>query len=140
MSGQYAGDVTSREAWEVLERDPKAVLLDVRTDAEWSYVGLPDLSVLEKRTLRVSWQYYPEQTLNSDFVAEVAGHNLASDQPLLIICRSGVRSRNAAIALTARGYSRCFNVSDGFEGGHDGERHRGVQDGWKAAGLPWRQE
>jgi len=55
MSGQYAGDVTSREAWEVLERDPKAVLLDVRTDAEWSYVGLPDLSVLEKPTLRVSW-------------------------------------------------------------------------------------
>ncbi len=140
MSAQYAGDVTSREAWEVLERDPKAVLLDVRTDAEWSYVGLPDLSVLEKPTLRVSWQKYPELNLNTDFVEEVAGHDLASDQPLLIICRSGVRSRNAAIALTARGYGRCFNVSDGFEGGHDGEGHRGVQDGWKAAGLPWRQE
>ena len=133
MSGQYAGDVTSREAWEVLERDPKAVLLDVRTDAEWSYVGLPDLSVLEKRTLRISWQEYPGLSINPDFVAEVASHGL-------IICRSGVRSRNAAIALTARGYSRCYNVSDGFEGGHDGERHRGVQDGWKAAGLPWRQE
>ncbi len=106
MSGQYAGDVTSQEACEVLERDPKAVLLDVRTDAEWSYVGLPDLSVLEKSTLRVSWQHYPEQTLNPDFVADVAGHGVASDQPLLIICRSGVRSRNAAIALTARGYSR----------------------------------
>ncbi len=140
MSGQYAGDVTSREAWEVLERDPKAVLLDVRTDAEWSYVGLPDLSVLEKPTLRVSWQKYPELNLNPDFVEEVADHGLVSDQPLLIICRSGVRSRNAAIALTARGYSHCFNVSDGFEGGHDGARHRGVQDGWKAAGLPWRQE
>ena len=78
--------------------------------------------------------------MNPGFVEEVAGHDLASDQPLLIICRSGVRSRNAAIALTARGYSHCFNVSDGFEGGHDGARHRGVQDGWKAAGLPWRQE
>jgi len=140
MSGQYAGDVTSREAWEVLERDPKAVLLDVRTDAEWSYVGLPDLSVLEKPTLRVSWQKYPELNLNPDFVEEVAGHDLASDQPLLIICRSGVRSRNAAIALTARGYSHCFNVSDGFEGGHDAQRHRGAQEGWKAAGLPWRQD
>ncbi len=140
MSGQYAGDVTSREAWEVLERDPRAVLLDVRTDAEWSYVGLPDLSVLEKRTLQVSWQHYPEQTLNPGFVEEVTGHDLVHDQPLLIICRSGVRSRHAAIALSARGYSRCYNVSDGFEGGHDGERHRGAQEGWKAAGLPWRQE
>ena len=45
-----------------------------------------------------------------------------------------------AVALTARGYSRCYNVSDGFEGGHDAQRHRGVQEGWKAAGLPWRQE
>ncbi len=140
MSGQYAGDVTSREAWEVLERDPRAVLLDVRTDAEWSYVGLPDLSVLEKRTLQVSWQHYPEQTLNPDFVEEVTGHDLVRDQPLLIICRSGVRSRHAAIALSARGYSRCYNVSDGFEGGHDEQRHRGVQEGWKAAGLPWRQD
>ncbi len=140
MSGQYAGDVTSREAWEVLERDPKAVLLDVRTEAEWSYVGLPDLSVLEKPTLRVSWQKYPELNLNTGFVEEVAGHDLANDQPLLIICRSGVRSRNAAIALTARGYSRCYNVSDGFEGGHDAQRHRGAREGWKAAGLPWRQE
>ncbi len=140
MSGQYAGDVTSQEAWKMLERDGKAVLLDVRTDAEWRYVGLPDLSVLEKRTLRVSWQEYPELNHNPDFVAEVARHGPASDQPLLIICRSGVRSRHAAVALTARGYSRCYNVSDGFEGGHDEARHRGAQAGWKAAGLPWRQE
>ncbi len=140
MSGQYAGDVTPTEAWEMLEHDPEAVLLDVRTDAEWRYVGLADLSVLEKRTLRVCWQEYPELNFNPDFVEEVASHNLASDQPLLIICRSGVRSRHAAVALTARGYSRCYNVSDGFEGGHDPQRHRGVQEGWKAAGLPWRQE
>ncbi len=140
MSGQYAGDVTSAEAWEMLERDPKAVLLDVRTDAEWRYVGLPDLSVLEKLPLRVCWQVYPDLNINLDFVEEVASHNLADDQPLLILCRSGVRSHHAAVALAARGYSRCYNVSDGFEGGHDAQRHRGAQDGWKAAGLPWRQE
>ena len=140
MTGQYAGDVTPREAWEVLERDAKAVLLDVRTDAEWRFVGLPDLSELEKRTLQISWQDYPELDFNSNFIEEVAGHKLAKDQPLLILCRSGVRSRNAAIALTERGYSHCYNVSDGFEGGHDQQRHRGAQGGWKAAGLPWRQE
>ena len=81
MSGQYAGDVTSKQAWEMLERDPKAVLLDVRTDAEWRYVGLADLSVLEKRALRVCWQEYPELNFNPNFVKEVANHNLASDQP-----------------------------------------------------------
>ncbi len=140
MSGQYAGDVTPTEAWEILESDPQAVLLDVRTDAEWRYVGLPDLSVLEKQTLRICWQDYPDLVLNPNFVEEVASHSLASDQPLLIICRSGVRSHHAAVALTARGYSRCYNVSDGFEGGHDEARHRGAQAGWKAAGLPWRQE
>jgi len=139
MSGQCAGDVTSKQAWEMLERDPQAVLLDVRTDAEWRYVGLPDLSVLEKPTLKVCWQDYPDLAFNANFVEEVASHNLASDQPLLMICRSGVRSRAAAIALTARGYSRCYNVSDGFEGGHDAQAHRGAQAGWKAAGLPWRQ-
>ncbi len=140
MSGQYAGDVTSTEAWEMLEGDPQAVLLDVRTDAEWRYVGLPDLSVLEKRTLQVCWQVYPELDLNPNFVEEVASHSPAGDQPFLVLCRSGVRSRQAAIALTAGGYSRCYNVSDGFEGGHDAERHRGTQEGWKAAGLPWRQD
>ena len=140
MSGQYAGDVTSREAWTMLERDPRAALLDVRTEAEWQYVGVPDLSVLEKRTLLVSWQVYPNLSLNPDFVEQVAAQGLAGDRPLLIVCRSGVRSRHAAVALAARGYSRCYNVSDGFEGGHDEERHRGARDGWKAAGLPWRQD
>ncbi len=140
MSGQYAGDVSSREAWAILEREPRAALLDVRTEAEWRYVGLPDLSTLEKQTLRVCWQIYPDSALNPDFVEQVAAGGVASDQTLLILCRSGVRSRHAAIALTARGYGRCYNVSDGFEGVHDEERHRGAREGWKASGLPWRQD
>ena len=140
MSDQYAGDVTSKEAWEMLERDPRAVLLDVRTDAEWRYVGLPDPSRIEKRTVCVSWQIYPGLHLNPDFIEQVATAGVAPEQTLLLICRSGQRSRQAAAALTARGYSRCYNVSDGFEGGHDAQRHRGAQDGWKVAGLPWRQE
>ncbi len=140
MSGQYAGDVSSREAWEMLERDPQAVLLDVRTEPEWRYVGLPDLSGIEKRTICVSWQVYPGLRLNPDFAAQVAACGVVPEQTLLIICRSGQRSRHAAVALTTRGYGRCHNVSDGFEGGHDEERHRGAQEGWKVAGLPWRQD
>ncbi len=140
MSEQYAGDVFSREAWEMLERDPQAVLVDVRTEPEWRYVGVADLSRIEKRILCISWQDYPGLRLNPDFVEHVAAGGAAPDQTLLMICRSGQRSRHAAIALTARGYGRCFNVADGFEGGHDTECHRGTRAGWKAAGLPWRQE
>ncbi len=140
MSGQYAGDVSSPEAWEMLERDPRAVLIDVRTEPEWRFVGLPDPSGIEKRTVCVSWQVYPGLHLNPDFIAQVGAAGVAPGQTLLLICRSGQRSRQAAVALTARGYSPCYNVSDGFEGGHDEERHRGTRAGWKLAGLPWRQE
>jgi len=58
---------------------------------------------------------------------------------LLFLCRSGVRSRAAAIAMTAAGYSRAYNIAQGFEGDPDAERHRGNKNGWKASGLPWKQ-
>lgn len=135
----YAGDVAPNEAWRILEEDPRAVLVDVRTDAEWAYVGLPDLSALGKKTLCVSWQVFPAMSANPHFADELAGQGVAKDQPLLFICRSGVRSRHAAVALTALGYERCYNVAQGFEGDCDERRHRGTTGGWKVAGLPWVQ-
>ncbi len=135
----YAGDVSSKEAWEVLSRDPEAVLVDVRTDAEWAFVGLPNLSKLEKNPLLVPWQSFPGMQVNSEFTAEVVAKGVRPEQTVFFICRSGQRSRHAAMALCAVGYGQCFNVSDGFEGGHDAERHRGSTEGWKAAGLPWAQ-
>ncbi len=140
MAEGYAGDVSVREAWDMLEKEPGAVLVDVRTDPEWRYVGLPDLSELEKRTVCVNWQTYPDLELNPDFADDIEIRGIGPDRTLLIICRSGVRSRDAAVALTARGYTRCYNVAGGFEGPHDADRHRGARDGWKAAGLPWRQD
>ncbi|MEE8507028.1 MAG: rhodanese-like domain-containing protein [Kiloniellales bacterium] len=140
MAEGYAGDVSVREAWDMLEKDAGAVLVDVRTDPEWRYVGLPDLSELEKRTVCVNWQTYPDLALNPAFAEEIEVNGIGPDQTLLIICRSGVRSRHAAVALTARGYARCYNVAGGFEGPHDEDHHRGARDGWKAAGLPWRQD
>ena len=62
------------------------------------------------------------------------------DAPVLFICRSGARSRSAAEALSAAGHTRCFNVSEGFEGDKDAESHRGKRGGWKAASLPWIQD
>lgn len=135
----YAGDVNPKEAWQILEQEDGATLVDVRTDAEWAYVGLPDLSALGKALVLVPWQTFPDMAVNSRFVDHLAAQNIGHDQTLLLLCRSGVRSKAAAIALTAAGYRRCLNVSDGFEGPCDGARHRGGSAGWKASGLPWLQ-
>ena len=134
----YAGDVTPAEAWEALSADPAAVLVDVRTSAEWSYVGLPDLRALGKDVVLVEWQTYPTGAVNADFVAELSAAGVDEQAPVYFICRSGVRSVAAAEAATAAGWSRSHNVSEGFEGPHDAERHRTVS-GWKVAGLPWVQ-
>ncbi|GAA2151455.1 rhodanese-related sulfurtransferase [Humibacillus xanthopallidus] len=134
----YAGDVTPAEAWEALSDDPAAVLVDVRTAAEWSYVGLPDLRGLGKDIVRVEWQTYPTGAINPDFVAELEGAGVDRSATVYFLCRSGVRSVAAAEAATAAGWSRSLNVLEGFEGPHDAKHHRTVA-GWKVAGLPWVQ-
>lgn len=135
----YAGDVTARDAWDALSRDPKAVLIDVRTRPEWGFVGVPVLSALDKQTLCICWQDYPVMQINEDFVQEVTSAGVAPGDPVYLLCRSGVRSIAAAQALTAAGYSACYNVLDGFEGPHDDQGHRGTLRGWQAAGLTWKQ-
>lgn len=136
----YAGDLTPTEAWEQLGADSQAQLVDVRTQAEWNFVGVPDLSSLARRVHCVEWQSFPSGAPNPGFVAQ-ASQALGPDtgRTVLLLCRSGARSRAAAMALTAAGFSRAFNVAGGFEGDVDGQGHRGTINGWKAAGLPWRQ-
>jgi len=135
----YAGDLTPTQAWERLSRDPKARLVDVRTQAEWSFVGVPDLSPVDKQVLLVSWQVFPSMARNDAFAEQLAAHGVAKDDAILLLCRSGVRSKAAAEHLTRLGYGSCWNVSEGFEGPHDDARHRGLKAGWKADGLPWAQ-
>lgn len=139
MNESYAGDLRPAEAWALLEKEPKAVLIDVRTVPEWNFVGVPRLDSLGKETLCISWQSYPEMARNENFAAEVAAKGVSPDQPVLLLCRSGARSRAAAIALTAAGFGPCYNVAEGFEGDRDGALHRGSVGGWKVAGLPWAQ-
>jgi rhodanese-related sulfurtransferase len=140
---EYAGDLDSAEAWSVLRRDTSARLVDVRTAAEWAYVGTPHLASLGRELLRVEWQNFPAGTANPDFVTQtseaLARSGAGKDAPVLFICRSGARSRAAAIAMTKAGYTRCYNVSGGFEGDLDGEGHRGKTGGWKTQHLPWKQ-
>lgn len=142
-SGGYHADATPEEAWATLSGQPAAALVDVRTSAEWSFVGLPDLSGADAPLLRVEWQSYPAGQINPDFVATadqaLTAAGIARDAPVFFLCRSGARSAAAAAAMTAAGYSRCFNVAGGFEGMRDSEGHRGTLEGWKAANLPWIQ-
>ena len=138
----YAGDLNPKEVWEMLARDPAAQLVDVRTEAEWNFVGVPDLGPHGRQPILCEWQRFPPGS-NPRFVEQVdealKAANYKKGTPLFFLCRSGGRSRAAAIAMTAAGFGPCFNISDGFEGGLDSERHRGTAGGWKSEGLPWVQ-
>lgn len=136
----YAGDISAAEAWDRLSADARAQLVDVRTVAEWNFVGVPDLSPLGRQALCVEWQSFPTGARNPDFVAQASQALNDKDAPVMLLCRSGARSRAAAIALTQAGFRQAFNVAGGFEGDADAQGHRGATNGWKAAHLPWKQD
>lgn len=124
----------------MLAENPSAVLVDVRTEAEWTFVGVPDLSSLGREVVFVEWNRSGGRH-NDAFLAELQRTVPVrdADRPVIFLCRSGQRSIGAAGAATAAGLTPSFNVLDGFEGPLDAEGHRGSA-GWRAAGLPWRQE
>jgi rhodanese-related sulfurtransferase len=135
----YAGDITPLEAWKVLSDNPDAVLVDVRTDAEWRFVGVPDLSSLGRDVVYIEWNKSNGQH-NDKFLEELQDKIPAGDgeRPVVFLCRSGNRSIGAAEVATEAGITPSFNVLDGFEGQLDAHGHRG-DTGWRAVGLPWKQ-
>lgn len=136
-------DVSPLETWARLKSDPRAALVDVRTRAEWAFVGLPDLTSIGRRAVPVEWQTFPDNRVDPNFAervaAAIAADGVAATDEVFFICRSGGRSRMAAEVMAAAGFERSRNVADGFEGPLDDQRHRGQLAGWKAAGLPWMQ-
>ena len=137
-------DVVS--AWDRLKSDKSSQLVDVRTRAEWTFVGVPELSALAKQPILIEWQTFPENTPDAKFAstldADLSGRGLGKTTNLFFICRSGARSLSAARAMAALGYGHCHNVRDGFEGPHKvdaQQRQRGLVAGWKFANLPWTQ-
>ncbi len=130
-AGSYAGDISPELAWRWVQ-DGRAVLVDVRTDAEREWVGfVPEATP-------VAWKQWPGMTPNADFDAQArAAAN--GGKPLLMLCRSGVRSIAAAQRATALGLE-AYNILEGFEGDPDGQAHRGTLGGWRRRGLPWRQK
>ncbi|GAB19189.1 hypothetical protein GOEFS_076_00180 [Gordonia effusa NBRC 100432] len=134
----YAGDVSPEQAWKQLETNPNAVLVDCRTQAEWNFVGVPDLEILGKATVFVEWVNFPDGQPNTSFVEQLREAGVTENNEVLFICRSGHRSIGAAQAAAAAGITKSYNIVDGFEGGLDDNDHRGSV-GWRAANLPWRQ-
>lgn len=134
----YAGDITPEEAWKLLSENSEAVLVDCRTDAEWRFVGVPDLSSLQRDVVYVEWNRN-DGSHNDAFVDDLEASGVTpGERPVVFLCRSGNRSIGAAEAATAAGIAPSYNVLDGFEGNLDENRHRG-STGWKAVGLPWKQ-
>ena len=132
-------NVPPAKVWEALRSDPKAQLVDVRTEAEWAYVGLPDLAPAGKQAVLIQWQVYPGMQVNGNFADQLMQAGFTPEHHIYFICRSGQRSLAAAQAAQAAGFPHVYNVAEGFEGPPDGAGHRGTVGGWKARDLPWRQ-
>lgn len=129
----YFGAVVPVEAHALLSALPNAQLIDVRTRAEWDYVGRVPGSIL------IEWNTYPSGARNPAFLEQLRTAAADPNMPLLFFCRSGQRSDSAARAAAAAGYKMALNVLEGFEGAKDSEGHRGSLGGWRKAGLPWIQ-
>ena len=133
--------ISPQEAWQLLQDEPRAVLVDVRSDMEFLFVGHP------VGAIHIPWIDYPDWKLNPNFVTEVRKLVLGgicrdggnTGVPVLLICRSGKRSLDAGIALINEGFSDIYNISEGFEGDLDEHHHRSTLGGWRNVGLPWEQ-
>ncbi|MDQ5907263.1 MAG: hypothetical protein QG584_1908 [Pseudomonadota bacterium] len=126
----YAGALTPREAFELWRLAPGARIVDVRTRAEWVWVGrIPD-------AVEIEWQHWPDGDTNVNFLAQLR-QQVDHESLVLFICRSGVRSHHAAALATEAGWTNCYNVLEGFEGDKDANGQRGKIGGWRHAGLPW---
>ena len=126
-------NLNPRQAWDLLQQHTDAVLVDVRTKIEHAFVGHPIGAI------HIAWKEAPDWQLNASFVAEVEKRVPDKKAPILLLCRSGQRSLEAAKALEAAGFARLINIIDGFEGSLDQQQHRGHLGGWRYDGLPWVQ-
>lgn len=124
--------ISARAAWERLEADKDAVLVDVRTPNEWQSVGLPDLSSLDRTVLTLSWDPY-DATGFAHALRELVP---ALETPVLFLCRSGVRSHQTAELAAHLGYVESLNVVEGYEGQPDSTGQRGRVCGWQFQNLP----
>lgn len=132
-------EISPEQAWQMLKELSGAKLVDVRTIPEWLYVGLPDIGATAGTLLQVSWHIFPDMRKNEAFTEELKRAASPKDV-LFFLCRSGGRSLAAAHAATEAHFKLSYSIRGGFEGPVDDHGHRGRVDGWKFAGLPWKQQ
>ena len=138
---QQVQTISAQEAWNMMQHEPRAVMIDVRSDMEFLFVGHPIGAI------HIPWIDYPDWRLNANFVTEVRKLVLGgvchdepdSGVPILLICRSGKRSLEAGKLLISMDFIEVYNVSEGFEGELDDSHHRSTLGGWRFHGLPWEQ-
>jgi rhodanese-related sulfurtransferase len=128
----YKGALMPQEAFQILSLAPRSRLVDVRTRAEWDWVGRVPGAV------EIEWNQYPGGVRNPHFLVEFK-RQIDPEALVMFLCRSGIRSDGAARLATESGYSDCYNILEGFEGDKDADEHRGRLGGWRHAGLPWLQ-
>jgi len=126
----YAGALTPQEAFEILQTNPKALLVDVRSQAELDLVGRIPVA------LNVEWAFYPGMVANPDFASQLQ-KQVDKNLTVVFMCRTGGRSHTAAVLAKQLGYDAAYNMLEGFEGEANGEKQRTLINGWKHAGLPW---
>ena len=134
--------ITCKETWKLMQENPSAVLIDVRSNMEFLFIGHPVGSV------HLAWIDEPEWEPNPNFAREVrelmlgkviCDHDSGECPPILLICRSGRRSLVAGEVLVEAGFRNVYNVKEGFEGPRDEHHHRSTISGWRFEGLPWEQ-
>lgn len=125
--------VTPTQANEILQQNPQAKLVDTRTTIEYSFVGHPIDAIHVPLKRPPTWKALPE------FVANVEKHIGSKSTPIVLMCRSGARSMEAAKLLEAAGFTALYNMDEGFEGDKDNNNHRGTLGGWRFHQLPWEQ-
>ena len=141
MDGNSVKTVAPKSAFELIQNDPRALLIDVRSNMEFLFIGHP------VDAISIPWIDEPDWTINPNFAAEVrklilggldhdsGGHNV----PIFLICRSGKRSLEAGNLLLKEGFHDVYNIEDGFEGELNDDHHRSTLAGWRFDGLPWSQ-
>ncbi|MFK7867209.1 MAG: rhodanese-like domain-containing protein [Alphaproteobacteria bacterium] len=138
MNDGYSGDLNPQQAWDFMKENPDAVLVDVRTPAEFHYIGIPRLDALGKTPILIPL-INEQHTQNPNFIENLKDDVRDANTPILFLCRSGGRSRQAAMMAHLQGFSTCYNIAEGFEGDLDANHHRGTINGWKQRELPWKQ-
>ncbi len=124
--------LTPKEGFRFLEENPHAVLIDVRSEMEFLFVGHP------RDAISIPWRDEPDWEINPDFLPR-ARRTASINRPVLLICRSGNRSLESGLFLKANGMVEVYNIAHGFEGDLNEQHHRSSLNGWRFDGLPWEQ-